>query len=141
MRSLVGCLVGAWGLVLAACGAAGGEPPAAADPAAGAGAPRGDVCAPLVSGCGCAYQCGLGRPRPDGRYDVTHDFQDSRVDLAALGRRCFDAEGRAYHEGAAPAAATRCIDVLDDLGACGGECIPSVDFLDCALSEGRCAPL
>lgn len=130
-------LLGWCGLLLAGCGAA---EPDAADPTA-APAPieaPSELCAPLVSGCGCAYQCALGRARADGRYDVTHDYQDSRVDEAALERRCFDAAGHAYP--GPTAEATRCLDVFSDLGACGGECIPSTQFLDCVLSEGRCAP-
>jgi hypothetical protein len=130
-------VLGASALLLTACGGAEREPAAtvaAGDPEASS-TPPAPVCAPLVSGCGCAYQCALGRPRPDGRYDVTHDLQDSRTDEAALVRRCFDAAGRAHPE----AGATRCVDVFDDLTPCGGECIPSLAYLDCVLSGDRCA--
>ena len=127
-------------LLLAGCGAAEREAPEPSAPSTPAPveAPPAEVCAPLVSGCGCAYQCALGRRRPDGRYDVTHDYQDSRVDQAALERRCFDAAGRAYP---GPTAETpRCLDVFSEVEICGGECIPSTQFLDCVLSDGRCAP-
>ncbi len=147
------------GLVIASCGgaerdASPPDPPAAPDsdpatatrtndetPTPQVGSTRADsLCLAVVHGCGCAYVCGLGRLRADAHYDVVHDFQDSRVDEMARERRCFDARGHAYPEDGAPADATRCIDVFYDLTPCGGECIPTTDYLDCVLVDDRCAP-
>jgi hypothetical protein len=151
-------VIGLVGLVgLASCGAAERDAPPSREPdseepgtgvplaeppppIAPAPAPPDTLCLPVVSGCGCAYVCGIGRRRPDGRFDVNHDYQDSRVDEAALERRCFDAAGHTYPERGAPPDATRCIDVFYDLTPCGGECIPSTHFLDCVLRDGHCRP-
>ncbi|MBI2390386.1 MAG: hypothetical protein HYV09_12425 [Deltaproteobacteria bacterium] len=87
---------------------------------------------PLVSGCGCAYQCGRGlRVGPDGVWEVTHDFQDSVTTRAVIERWCFDAAGHAYPEKGAPVAATYCRRVFYDRTPCGGECIPSTAWVRC----------
>jgi hypothetical protein len=123
-------------IAMASCGAMNGEP----TPAPSAPIAEGARCLPVVHGCGCAYACGLGSRRDDGRYDVTHDFQDSRADVADLERRCFDAAGHAFSEAGAPPEATRCIGVFYDRTPCGGECIQTTAYLDCALADRRCAP-
>lgn len=87
---------------------------------------------PLVSGCGCAYQCARGlRVRPDGAWDVTHDLLDSATVRASIERWCFDAKGHAYPELGAPKEATECKRVFFDGTPCGGECIPTTTYVRC----------
>lgn len=101
----------------------------------------GGLCLPLVSGCGCAYVCAQSvRQIDETRHEVAHDHQDSRLDEAIVERRCFDAAGLAYPEEAAPPQATNCRDVFSDNSACGGECAPTTQYLDCHNEDGRCVP-
>jgi hypothetical protein len=113
------------------------EPPVAEPPPTEPAEAR---CLPIIHGCGCAYQCALGEPREDGRWDVTHAAQDSRIDVATLERRCFDTQGRSFLESDDLPDPVRCMDVYYDQSPCGGECIPTTEFLDCAIREGSCAP-
>jgi hypothetical protein len=102
---------------------------AVADPARDAAS---ETLLPLVSGCGCAYQCGRSiRQRPDGVWDVTHDHLDSTTVSAVIERWCFDEKGRAYPEAGAPKDATFCRRVFYDRTPCGGECIPTTSFVRC----------
>ncbi len=79
---------------------------------------------PLVSGCGCAYQCARGlRVGADGVWEVTHDLLDSTTVKAVVERRCFDEKGHAN-----PGDCTR---VFYDRTPCGGECIPTTQYLRC----------
>lgn len=79
---------------------------------------------PLVSGCGCAYQCARGvRVGPDGVWDVTHDFLDSATLKAVIETRCFNDAGLA--------SAGDCQKVFFDRTACGGECVPTTAHLRC----------
>jgi hypothetical protein len=121
-------------------GATTTQPSTESEPATVATSTADPLCLPIVHGCGCAYQCALGRRRPDGRYDVTHAGQDSRVDIAVLENRCFDADGRSLHDIDDLPEGARCLDVFYDQTPCGGECIPTTDYLDCRLDEGRCLP-
>jgi hypothetical protein len=101
------------------------------------------VCHPIVSGCGCAYQCARGMRVDDtGRWQVTHDFQDSRLDDAVVERWCFDASGHGSRAGGAQVEATQCLDVFYDLTPCGGKCLPTVQYLRChaLANEDYCAP-
>jgi len=104
------------------------------DPAADARiepAPKAETL-PLVSGCGCAYQCARGlRPGADGVWEVTHDFLDSTTVRAWIERWCFDSKGHAYPEAGAPKDATYCRRVFFDGTPCGGECIPSTTYVRC----------
>jgi len=87
---------------------------------------------PLVSGCGCAYQCAHAlRQGTDGIWEVTHDFLDSTTVRAVIERRCFDDKGHAYPEVGAPKEATLCRQVFYDRTPCGGECIPTTTFVRC----------
>ena len=99
------------------------------------------MCHPIVSGCGCAYQCGqaMRRHGRDG-WLVAHDFQDSRLDEATVERMCFDAAGHASPAQSAPATATRCRDVFRAQTPCGGECIPTTQYLGCHAQGDRCVP-
>jgi hypothetical protein len=91
-----------------------------------------DVVLPIVSGCGCAYQCARAlRTNPDGVWEVTHDFLDSTTVSAVIERRCFDDKGHAYAEAGAPKEATYCRRVFYDRSSCGGECIPTTAYLRC----------
>lgn len=110
---------------------------AVADPAADARSapsaePESESFLPLVSGCGCAYQCARSiRRGPDGVWDVTHDFLDSTTVSAVIERWCFDDKGHAYPEAGAPKDATFCRRVFYDRSPCGGECIPTTKFMRC----------
>jgi hypothetical protein len=107
----------------------------------GEGTGSGALCLPLVSGCGCAYVCAQSMRQIDAtRHEVVHDHQDSRVDEAIVERRCFDAAGNAYPEQGAPREATNCRDVFSDNTPCGGECVPSTQYLNCHDENGRCVP-
>jgi hypothetical protein len=109
-------------------------PHAIADPAADArpAPPKEVLSLPLVSGCGCAYRCAQGvRPRGDGGWDITHDLLDSTTMPATIERWCFDAKGHGYPEIGAPKEATDCQRVFHDRSPCGGECIPSTQYLHC----------
>lgn len=87
---------------------------------------------PLVSGCGCAYQCAHAvRQGPDGVWEVTHDLLDSTTVRAVVERRCFDDRGNAYPEAGAPKEAKLCRQVFYDRTPCAGECIPTTAFLRC----------
>lgn len=87
---------------------------------------------PLVSGCGCAYQCGRGlRVDADGVWEITHDLLDSTSVKAVIERWCFDEKGHAYPEAGAPKEARACRRVFYDRTACGGECIPTTAHLRC----------
>ncbi|MFN7700706.1 MAG: hypothetical protein ACK5U8_22600 [Deltaproteobacteria bacterium] len=141
----LGCIVfvsGCSGAPAASSGGTAAEPahaetPAQARPTSSAST----LCLPLVSGCGCAYVCAQSLRQLDAtRHDVVHDLLDSRTDEAVVERRCFDAAGHAYPEGGAPPEATNCRAVFYDLTPCGGECIPSTEYLDCHVIEGRCRP-
>jgi hypothetical protein len=111
-------------------------PQAVADPQADAPRPiassEHDLSLPLVSGCGCAYQCAHGvREGAGGVWDVTHDFQDSATLPAVIELWCFDDKGHGYPQKAAPKEATLCRRVFYDRTPCGGECIPSTKYLRC----------
>jgi hypothetical protein len=94
-----------------------------------------DLRLPLVSGCGCAYQCGRGlKSGPDGVWEITHDFLDSTTLRAVIERWCFDAKGRAYPEAGAPKEASDCRRVFYDRTPCGGECIPTTTYVRCGSS-------
>lgn len=113
------------------------ESPTAESPSAGTGG----LCLPLVSGCGCAYVCAQSmRQIDETTHEVVHDHQDSRLDEAIVERRCFDAAGLAYPEEGAPPQATNCRDIFSDNTPCGGECIPSTQYLNCHNENGRCVP-
>jgi hypothetical protein len=100
----------------------------------------GMLCHPIVSGCGCAYQCARGlRVIRQGRWQVIHDDQDSRTDEATLEHWCFDDAGHGYPARGAPANAKRCLDVFHDGTGCGGECIPTTEYLGCHATGDRCA--
>jgi hypothetical protein len=106
--------------------------------ASSSGAER-KLCHPIVNGCGCAYQCGQAmRAHGPGRWLVAHDLQDGRLDEATMERMCFDAAGHASPT--SNAAATRCMDVFRDQTACGGECIPTAQYLGCHAQGDRCVP-
>lgn len=122
-----------WLVLIAGC-TESKAPHAVADPAADAhvGPDASEPTLPLISGCGCAYRCGYGiRPRADGGWDVTHDLLDSVTIPATIERWCFDARGSGYPELGAPKEATNCQRVFHDRSACGGECIPSTQWLHC----------
>ncbi|MGZ3421780.1 MAG: hypothetical protein ACXVEE_28150 [Polyangiales bacterium] len=112
-------------------------PHAVADPSADARVPVVEpessvTTLPLVSGCGCAYQCAHGiRRGPEGVWDVTHDFLDSATIKAVIQRWCFDDKGHAYPEASAPKEASFCRLVFYDRTPCGGECIPTTKFTHC----------
>ena len=98
--------------------------------------PEPDTVLPLVSGCGCAYQCAHSvRHKPDGVWDVTHDYLDSTTVSAVIERRCFDEKGHAYPEAGAPKDATYCRRVFYDRTPCGGECIPTTTFVKCGGTD------
>jgi hypothetical protein len=104
-------------------------------------ASKAPVCHPMVSGCGCAYQCAYGlRLTHEGSWEVTHDYQDSRTDETTLERWCFDDTGHGYPVSGAPASAKRCLDVFYDRTVCGGECIPTTSYLGCHAAGAHCAP-
>jgi hypothetical protein len=108
---------------------------AVADPAADArvSPPSSALSLPLVSGCGCAYRCAQGvRARADGGWDVTHDLLDSTTIPASIERWCFDEKGSGHPELGAPKDATNCQRVFHDRTPCGGECVPSTQYLRCA---------
>lgn len=95
------------------------------------------LCLPLVDGCGCSSMCARGERRvQDDRYMITHDFQDSRLDQATLGRHCFDERGVS-----SPDDGTRsgCVDTFQ-WGSCGGECIPT-PAPTCRIVDGSCVRL
>ncbi len=124
------------------CGTAETPPPVSApQQQAPTTAAATQVCHPIVSGCGCAYQCATGmRETSPGHWQVTHDLQDSRLDDTETERWCFDDAGHGSPAAGAPATATRCIDVFFDGTPCGGECIPTAAFLGCHASGDRCVP-
>lgn len=98
------------------------------------------LCLPVVSGCGCAYVCGTSVGRnDDGTYGVVHDFLDSMIITARVARWCFDAGGvgRPAAEGQAEAG-FRCLDVFEESRVCGGECVPTTEYLSCRLLDGSC---
>lgn len=98
------------------------------------------LCLPVVSGCGCAYVCGSSIRRNDDRsYEIVHDFLDSATVTADVQRWCFDEAG--HGSPASSGGGTGCSDVFYDRSACGGECIPTTQYLTChAADEGRCVP-
>lgn len=99
------------------------------------------TCHPIVSGCGCAYQCATGvHETSPGHWQVVHDLQDSRLDDAEIQRWCFDATGLGSPAAGPAANATRCLDVFFDGTPCGGECIPTTAYLGCHAVGDRCAP-
>jgi len=99
------------------------------------------LCLPLVNGCGCAYVCAQAVQRGEGdRWMVSHDYQDSRLDEAAIERRCFDESGVSSPDTDAPPVGTVCKDVFYDLSPCGGECAPTTEFLNCHLVGHSCRP-
>lgn len=89
---------------------------------------------PLVSGCGCAYACATGILQND-QWLATLDHYDSRVDPVSLERWCFTEVGSGHPQGESGDSG-RCMDVFYDQTACGGECIPSTEFLRCP-PDGR----
>jgi len=98
-------------------------------------------CHPVVSGCGCAYECARGvRSSSEGRgmaaWQITDDSRDSRTDEAVLTRWCFDHAGHAQR----PGPGTHCLDVFLDRTACGGECIPTTEYLGCHAVGDGCKP-
>ena len=116
------------------------RPVEAASPSTEA-AEDGALCLPIVSGCGCAYQCAWSvHALADGTHQVAHDFLDSALVDATVERHCFDAAGHGSPARGAPADATRCLDVFYDGSACGGGCIASTEYLDCRSVDDRCAP-
>jgi hypothetical protein len=135
-------------IALGACsGDDAGTTTATADPSTGtetppAGPPSGPIedtlCLPLVTGCGCAIACSAVMNRVGDRYEIVREFPDARLERATLERRCFDARGSAYPEDGAPPEATNCRDVFYDQSPCGGECIPTVEFLSCHIEDHRC---
>lgn len=97
-------------------------------------------CLPVVNGCGCAYVCGHAiSENADGSFEVVHDFQDSATTNVVIARWCFDDAGRGSPESTAPSEA-HCKDVFDERSSCGGECIPTTEFLSCHIEEGNCVP-
>jgi hypothetical protein len=98
------------------------------------------LCLPVVSGCGCAYVCGTSmRRNDDGSYEIVHDRLDSTTVTADVQQWCFDAAG--HGSPAPPTGGTGCRDVFYDRSACGGECIPTTQYLACYVdNEGRCVP-
>jgi hypothetical protein len=68
---------------------------------------------------------------PDGSVEVTHDFQDSATTPAVIERWCFDDKGHGSPEKGAPKDAKNCRRVYYDRTPCGGECIPSTQYLRC----------
>jgi hypothetical protein len=118
------------------------EPAPAVEPGEAEEAAESGLCLPLVSGCGCAYVCASAmRELGEGRYEVSHDYQDSRLDEAVVQGWCFDPEGRGSPQPGAPETHQNCLDVFFDQTPCGGECIPSTDFLACRRPpEGSCGP-
>ena len=99
----------------------------------------GPLCLPLVSGCGCAYACAQAVRRTGAQtYEVSHFGQDSRLDTAQVERWCFDAQGHGSPFNQAIAPQGPCRQVFYDRTPCGGECIPSLQFLQCVMAEGRC---
>ncbi len=102
----------------------------ARDTAALASTPR---CLPIVSGCGCAYQCARGlEENAAGQWRVVHEHLRSTTILATIERRCFDALGHVV------ATSERCLDVFDDRSPCTGKCAPTTEYLDCRADGDRC---
>ena len=98
-------------------------------------------CLPLLNGCGCADGCGDGFSQRGRGWGVVRPWGDSALDEVTRERRCFDSRGVSYLEHDAPAAASNCIDVFVAPMACGGECIPTTDFLRCSIDpDGGCGP-
>jgi hypothetical protein len=95
----------------------------------------------VVSGCGCAYVCGSSlRRNVDGTSEIVHDLLDSATVTSEVQRWCFDDAG---HGSSAPpdGGAAGCRDVFYDRSSCGGECIPSTQYLTCHVADGgRCVP-
>jgi hypothetical protein len=98
-------------------------------------------CRPLVSGCGCAYQCATGiEALADGRWRVIHDGLDSVAIEAVSQEWCFDRRGvgaRVDATDGLPADRT-CLEVFHDNTPCGGECIPMTEYLGCHAEGDRC---
>lgn len=138
MRALLGgiALLALSGAGIGTCDMPAPTPAPAPAPSA---QPNALPCLPVVSGCGCAYQCGRAMKKTDVGWMISHDLQDSRLDEAEVARWCFDALGRGAPSAVAPANATRCLDVFYDRSACGGECIPRTEFLSCRDTGVRCA--
>ena len=109
-------------LLTMSCAKSTPPPPPAEDP----------TTLPLVSGCGCAYQCARVLKKRDGEtWEVIHDLQDSATTIAVIERWCFDEKGHGYPEKGAPKEAANCLRVFYDRTPCGGECIPSIQNLRC----------
>ena len=149
-------LVGSLLITACACGHTGAsdEPtpvpvvspaPARAEPAAATPEPppaRDEpLCLPIVHGCGCAYACATSlRQHDDGSWEVTHDFQDSATATARVERWCADAAGSLHMATEGEAEAEGCLDVFYDQTPCGGECVPTREYLSCHFEAGRCVP-
>ncbi|MEM9073637.1 MAG: hypothetical protein AAGE52_34425 [Myxococcota bacterium] len=143
--ALVMRILSSFVLVLVGCGAPSAPPRSESQTAESSdraevpqGAPSADapLCLPLVSGCGCAYQCARGEREVDGQWQVSHDFQDSRLDNATVQRWCFDAAGRGRP--AQDGDRDGCREVFFDGTPCGGECIPTTAFLECHAVDQHC---
>ncbi len=98
-----------------------------------------NLCLPLVSGCGCAYACGASADlNADGTYQVTRVGGGSGPAAASVERWCFGSTGLGRPDPGSEG--SDCKDVFYDRTPCGGECIPTTDFLGCHLEDEQCVP-
>lgn len=93
-------------------------------------------CHAIVSGCGCAGGCALGRVRRSSGTWVVDAGAEQRRE-ATLEHWCFDGDGRGRRAGSGPADARHCVDVFRDAAGCDGECIAE-PLPRCRVVGGRC---